>query len=513
VNGTEFLLGPEALARHGERVALVCGAESVTYAELARQSALAAAAYASLGVKPGDKVLLLMRDTPQFAAAWLGLVRMGAVAVALNNKVSEAEYRHVLADSEARLALVEDVFVEARRDLSAELAAQGRLVVAGDQASSSDARAPRWQTLLASARPGSALDVAPEWPAFYLYSSGTTGRAKGIVHSHHAVTCVGAALRLLGVRAGEKVFATSRFFFAYGLEHGLLGPLAMGATSIVCPDWPDEHAVLEAMAAHAPRYFFSVPTVYRRLLAQPTDRLAALRAVAACVAAGEHVPAQLVAQWKAATGLELLSLYGMSETFCACLVTPPGTSDGRRTGKPLPGIELRLLAADGTPVETGTPGILWVKHPSQALEYRNLPERTREQFKDGWFCTRDFFVRDAEGHYLHQGRADELVKIAGQWVLPSELEAAAASAPEVVEAACVPVPDRDGFERLALFLIPRGDGEAALRAAAQACERALPRHKRPKWLRAVAELPRTPTGKVQRFKLREQLARELEAAK
>src|SRR5690606_32727852 len=187
----------------------------------------------------------------------------------------------------------------------------------------------------------------------YLYSSGTTGRAKGIVHSHHAVTCVGAALRLLGVRAGEKVFATSRFFFAYGLEHGLLGPLAMGATSIVCPDWPDEHAVLEAMAAHAPRYFFSVPTVYRRLLAQPTDRLAALRAVAACVAAGEHVPAQLVAQWKAATGLELLSLYGMSETFCACLVTPPGTSDGRRTGKPLPGIELRLLAADGTPVETG----------------------------------------------------------------------------------------------------------------------------------------------------------------
>src|SRR5690606_36156644 len=203
VNGTEFLLGPEALARHGERVALVCGAESVTYAELARQSALAAAAYASLGVKPGDKVLLLMRDTPQFAAAWLGLVRMGAVAVALNNKVSEAEYRHVLADSEARLALVEDVFVEARRDLSAELAAQGRLVVAGDQASSSDARAPRWQTLLASARPGSALDVAPEWPAFYLYSSGTTGRAKGIVHSHHAVTCVGAALRLLGVRAGE----------------------------------------------------------------------------------------------------------------------------------------------------------------------------------------------------------------------------------------------------------------------------------------------------------------------
>src|SRR5690606_34213653 len=143
VNGTEFLLGPEALARHGERVALVCGAESVTYAELARQSALAAAAYASLGVKPGDKVLLLMRDTPQFAAAWLGLVRMGAVAVALNNKVSEAEYRHVLADSEARLALVEDGFVGARRDLSAELAAQGRRGVAGGQEAASSPRPGR----------------------------------------------------------------------------------------------------------------------------------------------------------------------------------------------------------------------------------------------------------------------------------------------------------------------------------------------------------------------------------
>jgi len=165
--------------------------------------------------------------------------------------------------------------------------------------------------------------------------------------------------------------------------------------------------------------------------------------------------------------------------------------------------------AQGAEPAAGDPGVLWVKHPAQAAGYVNLPEQTREQFRDGWFCSRDLFVRDAEGHYIHQGRSDELIKVAGQWVQPGELEEAAALEPAVAEAACVPVHDADGLERLALFVTPRGDPAAAQLAAAAACERALPRHKRPKWVRAVAELPRTATGKVQRYKLREILEREL----
>ncbi len=155
--------------------------------------------------------------------------------------------------------------------------------------------------------------------------------------------------------------------------------------------------------------------------------------------------------------------------------------------------------------------MLWVKHPAQARGYANLPEQTREQFRDGWFCSRDVFVRDAEGYYIHQGRSDELIKIAGQWVQPAELEEVAARETAVSEAACVPVPDADGLERLALFVTARADPAAAQRAALEACERALPRHKRPKWVRAVSELPRTATGKIQRFSLREILERELSA--
>jgi 3-hydroxybenzoate/4-hydroxybenzoate---CoA ligase len=508
VNAAEYLLGPEALAKHGERVALVCGEEALSYRRLAEDTARAGAAYTELGVRPGEVVLLLMRDTPEFAAAWLGALHAGAVAIAINNKLSEAEYRHILRDSGARLALVEDVFAGARPDLSAELAREHRLVVAGDAIR---AGTPSWRALLERARPRDAFAAPPGWPAFYLYSSGTTGPAKGIVHSHEAVLHVGAALRMLGTKPGDKIFTTSRFFFAYGLEHGLLGPLCMGATSIACADWPDADAVLAVVSAHKPRLLFSVPTVYRRLLAEPPQRLAALRTLDYCIAAGERLSPQLVQQWRASTGVELLSLYGMSETFCACLVTPPGSSDGLRTGAPLPGLQWRLLDAGGAPVQPGRPGVLWVRHPAQATQYHNLPERTRDQFKDGWFCTRDLFVQDSGGHFVHQGRSDELVKIAGQWVLPAELEEAAAAAPQVLEAVCVPVPDRDGLERLAVFVIPRGDHEEAVRAAEQACERALPRHKRPKWLRALEQLPRTATGKVQRYKLRELLEQELKS--
>jgi acyl-coenzyme A synthetase/AMP-(fatty) acid ligase len=221
--------------------------------------------------------------------------------------------------------------------------------------------------------------------------------------------------------------------------------------------------------------------------------------------------AQLQAQWKNAIGGEVLNLYGMSETFCACIVTPPGTSDGLRTGKPLPGVELQLLSTSGAEPAADDPGVLWVRHPAQAVGYANLPEQTREQFRDGWFCSRDLFVRDAEGFYIHQGRSDELIKVAGQWVHPGELEEAAAREASIAEAACVPVQDADGLERLALFITPRGDAAVAQRAALEACERALPRHKRPKWVRAVDELPRTATGKVQRYRLREILERELAA--
>ena len=503
MNAAEYLLGPETLARHGARIAFHCEDRSVSYAEMAERVERAAAALVALGVKPGDRVLLLLRDTPEFAAAWLGAVRMGAVAIGLNTKLSEQEYRYIRADSAARLAIIEDVFVRARPDLAAELAREVKLVVAGEGT-------PSWREALARAPAAPAFDAHPELPAFWLYSSGTTGKPKGIIHSHKDIPPAGQVQReVFALGPGDIVLTTSKLFFAYALEMGFLGSLAIGATSVLNPDWPDTESVAKLVARYAPTAFFSVPSFYRRLLALPAQQLAAFRSVRRFVSAGERMPAPVLEQWQRVTGHDILGVYGMSETFCVCLATPPGQATALRTGKPLAGVDTRLLAPEGREASPGEPGVLWVKHPALALGYANRPEQTAAQYRDGWFCTNDVFVRDADGCYLHQGRSDELVKIAGQYVQPGELEEAVAGEPAIGEAACAPVLDADGFERLALFVTARGAEDAALSAAARACDDKLPRHKRPKWIRAVSELPRTGTGKVQRFRLREMLEREL----
>jgi benzoate-CoA ligase len=252
-----------------------------------------------------------------------------------------------------------------------------------------------------------------------------------------------------------------------------------------------------------------VPSFYRRLAALPDRKLEAFRAVRHFLSGGERIPEPLALRWMQATGGELLSIYGMSETFGVCMVTPRGLAGTARPGKPLRGVEIRLAGKDGGAAQPGEAGVLWVKHPALALGYANLPEQTSAQFRDGWFCTHDLFQRDPQGLYTHQGRSDELLKIAGQYVLPGEIEQAVAGEPLIAEAACVRVVDTDGFDRLALFVAARGDSAAALEAAQRACEARLPRFKRPKWVRGVAEIPRTATGKVQRYRLSEMLAREL----
>jgi benzoate-CoA ligase len=476
-------LAAEVLRTRYPGTALICGEERVTFHDLAGHVARAAGA---LGAKPGERVLFVLRDTPEFAAAWLGAVHAGAVAIALNSKLSEADYRHILADSGARLALVDEAFPGAH-------AVFGPVNIG----------LRSWRDRVARAAPVAAFDAQPEAPALWLYSSGTTGRPKGIEHAHRAALSIGEAFRTLGLVQGDRVFTTSKFFFAYGLEHALLAPLAMGLTSILSADWPDAEAVSRIVERERPQAMFSVPTIYRRVLAE--SRPQPFRAVRYFVAGGERPSPQLVEQWRRATGGELLNLYGMSEAFCACIMTPPGTSDGVRTGKPFAITEIRLVDGNGGEAPPGEPGVLWLRHPAQARRYANLREETAAQFRDGWFCSRDLFLRDAQGFYVHQGRSDELVKVAGQWVWPAELEETALGDPAVTEAACVPLPDGDGLQRLALFVT--GKAHAA-DAAARACER-LPRHKRPKWIRAVAELPRTATGKVQRYKLRELLEHEL----
>jgi benzoate-CoA ligase len=502
LNAADVILAKARDPRFRDRPAILHDGGTVTYGELDAMASRAANAFANYGLARGDRVCFLMKDTPLFCAAYLGAMRAGLVAVALNTRLAPPEHAFVVADSAARLLVADADFMDSAR------AAHGsaRLVPARGAGESFERAVDAASPAFASA----ATDANDE--AFWLYSSGTTGNPKGILHSHANAAHAGKLLREV-VRADDRtvVLGTSKLFFAFGLDNAFLGVLSCGATTILNEGWPDPDAIVEQVLRYRPNLFVAVPAFFRRLLALPPERLAAMKTVPLSLTAGERLPEAVEALWRATVGTEILVVHGMSETFCNTFANFPGRSRPGTCGHRLDGVEAKLVDSDGRPAAAGEPGVLWVRHPSLALRYRS-DEATARLFRDGWFCTGDLFTVDADGYWSYQGRADELIKVAGQWVKPMALEEAVLGDGRIREAAGVVVPDADGFDRLALFVVGNDlvPGEAARIAASRLAP--LPKYSRPKWIREVAELPRTATGKVQRFRLRELLAAERGAA-
>ncbi len=359
----------------------------------------------------------------------------------------------------------------------------------------------------AAAPSRAAVAMADDDRAFILYSSGTTGRPKGVVHVHANAAQAGKMLReVLGVREGDVVFATSKLFFAFALDNAFTGALSCGAATVLNEAWPDAAEVAAQVARHRPRFFFTVPTFFRRLLALDAAALRPFRDVEHFITGGERLPQSIAQQWRDATGREILVVYGSSETFCNALANVPGRNRPETCGVPLAGVSLKLEGA----AQPGDPGVLWLRHPSLAHGYTR-PEPTQAAFRDGWFRTGDLFTCDVDGCWTHHGRADELYKVAGQWVKPAAVEEVVLGDAAIRDAACVVVEDSDGFERLALFVVPGAQGDDAIAAAQSRCDAQLPHHARPKWIRIIDDLPRTATGKVQRFRLREAFAASRDA--
>ncbi|HUN49055.1 MAG TPA: AMP-binding protein [Stellaceae bacterium] len=510
LNAAEAVLGPALDAGHGDDPALIAGKRVITYAELARMTNRAGNALLALGIDRGDRVLLLMRDTPAFAAAYLGALRIGAIAVALNTRSSPEALSHVLADSAARLLLIDAALLPILEQVPAAERAGIVLAVAGGVA----AGMAGWDVAEASAseRLAAAATSASE-PAFWIYSSGTTGPPKAIVHAHKDVLPTGLVLtEVLGLGRGTRVLTTSKLFFAYALDNAFLGALRAGTTTILQPDWPEPAATIEVAARAGAEVLFSVPSFYRRLLAEPVEQLARLGAVRHFISGGETIPEAFERRWRAATGRPILQIYGTSETFCVSMATRPEEATSGSVGRPLPGVGARLLDESGAEVAPGGTGVLWIAHPALAQGYWRRPALTGSTFRAGWFNSHDCFSVGDDGLWYHRGRDDEMLKIAGQWVGPGEVEAVLLAVAGVADAACVPVPDADGFPRLAGFVVTAAPAEKIEAAVAAACAEQLARHQRPRWIRCVAALPRTATGKVQRFRLREQILRELSAA-
>lgn len=498
-NAAEIIL--RLAPRLGDKTAIIHGGGTVSHAEFASLVNRAANAFTAHGIGRGERVGLMVKDSPLYCAAFLGLVKAGAVAVPLNPRLPAGDYAFILADALPRLVVCDPEHTTMLADATTR---NGTRVLAADGEGETLAK---W---VASA--GDLFQAAPTArndPAFWLFSSGTTGRPKGIIHSQSNCADAGKLLReVIGADERTVVLGTSKLFFTYAIDNAFLGPISIGATTIIIETWPEPEQIVEQVALHRPNVVFSVPTFYRRLLNLGAERLAPLGNVAHFYTAGERLPDSIALGWREAVGKDIHSCYGMSESYTNALACLPGKQRLGATGVPLGGVQCRLLDKDGREVGIGEPGVMWIKHPALALGYPD-PEATAKVFRDGWFCSGDLFIRDAEGYYYHQGRADELLRIAGQWVKPMEVEEAVLADAGIREAACVVVPDSDGFDRLALFVVAAQPGEGKGLAEAR-CGQALPQYSRPKWICEVSELPRTPTGKVQRFRLRERLLADLE---
>jgi benzoate-CoA ligase family protein len=488
-NAVTAFLDDRLAARQGDRSAIVTPSATTTYGELLTAVNRTGNALRALGVAPEQRVALLLPDGVEWVAAFFGALRIGAVAVPLNTRLTPADLVAPLRDSRAKVLVGDAGLVGPLRPALAEL--PWLKVIEPED-------------LLRGGAP--ALDPEPmsdDDMAFWLYTSGTTGAAKAAVHLHRdLLACRHYGLHVLRATAGDRVFATSKLFFAYALGNGLLIPLYVGGQTFLHPAWPDPAIVAEAMTRFRPTLFFSVPTFYARLLRSDLPR-ATFASLRCAVSAGERLPEEVYRAVRERFGLEILEGMGATETIFMVLSNRPGESRAGSSGTPVPGTEARLLDGDGREVAEGAEGVLHVKTPSASPFYWNRAEQSRRAFVGEWFRTGDVYARDAEGFYHHRGREDDLFKVAGMWVGPGDVEAALLAHPDVAEAGVVGAEDESGLTKPFAFVVPKAGADAAFAGAlARLAEEKLAPHQRPRRIFVVPELPRTATGKLQRFLLR-----------
>jgi benzoate-CoA ligase family protein len=491
-----------------ERTAYLTADGPVSYRALARLTAGVAAYLGELGVEREQRVLMILDDSPAFPATFLGAMRIGAVPVPVNPMDRLDNYAYYLADSYAKVLVVEASLLPGLEpSLSGSLSGSSGVHVvvvdgdAGPHASFDEVVSDRAGELAPAA------DTHPDDMAFWLYSSGSTGRPKGVVHTHGdiAVTFDTYARQVLGIGSDDVCYSTTKLFHAYGLGNGLTFPLSAGAAAVLVKGRSTPERIFEAVARHRPTLFFSVPALYAAMVKAPGAAQTDFSSVRACVSAAEALPAAVLSRWQAITGVPILDGIGSTEMlhiYCSNTLDDlaPGTS-----GRPVPGYELRLVDDHGQDAAPGEPGELLVRGDSCAAFYWHQRAKTRRSMRGDWFHTGDRYVTTAEGHYVYQGRADDMIKVGGLWVSPADVEACLVRHPAVSEAAVIGT-RIDDISRIKAFVIGAesvADRDGLAEELRQWCKQTLRRYEYPHVVEFVEDLPRTATGKVQRFKLRE----------
>jgi benzoate-CoA ligase family protein len=490
------------------RIAIECGDEGISYQQLLERTNRAGNALRRLGVRREDRVLVLLLDTPEFLYSFFGAIKIGAVAVPANTFLKPHEYEYLLNDSRASLVLVgEDLLPQLRSIPRERLRYLRDIVVVGATnphrlclAELMDAASPELEP-----EPTSKDDIA-----FWLYSSGSTGPPKGCLHLHHdMVVCSELyAKNILRMNERDRCYSVARLFFAYGLGNAGYFPLACGATTILSPERPTPATIYADIERHQPTLFFSVPSNYAALLAHRRDdgREFDLSSVRHAISAGEALPAPLIERFKQRFGVEILDALGSTETLQMVIANRPGEARPGSSGKIIPGYEARIVDDNGHPVSLGEIGNLLVKGDSTCAGYWNQPEKTKEVFEGQWFRTGDKYYQDQDRYFWYAGRADDLFKVNGRWLSPVEVESALTAHPAIREAAVIARDDESGLTKPAAYVVVHSQFTANSQLAhclQNWVAQKLGAYKRPRWIEFLPELPKTATGKLQRFKLRE----------
>jgi benzoate-CoA ligase family protein len=491
----------------GDCVAIECGDERVTYGEvLERVNRCGRALRDALDVRPEERVLLLLLDGPAFVYAFFGAIKIGAVPVPVNTLWKPADYQYVLRDSRAGVLIVSaELLPQIEKIPAAERHSLRHIVVAG----SGTGAYQSFNDLLASAQAD--LDAEPtsrDAPAFWQYSSGSTGMPKGCVHLHHdmVVSAELFAKDVLRIRPADRVFSVAKLFFAYGLGNALYFPFSVGATAILWPGPPAPQSVYAVIEKHRPTLFFSVPTSYGMMLAQSRDPDFDLSSVRIAVSAGEALPVALFERFKARFHIEIIDAIGSTEALHMFISNRPGAIRPGSSGLVLRGYGARLRDDEGAPTPPGEIGNLWISGDSVCASYWNQHEKTKNTIEGHWIRTGDKYSQDQDGYFWYAGRSDDMLKVGGQWVSPIEVENALVTHAAVLECGVVGREDHDALVKPMAFVVLR-DGvsrsqELALELQQFVRER-LAEYKRPRWIEFLPELPKTATGKIQRFRLRQ----------
>jgi benzoate-CoA ligase family protein len=483
----------------GTRVAIrTIDGETVTYAELAERVNRAGNALLALGLKPGDRVMMVVKDCPAFFYLFWGAIKAGIVPIPLNTMLRAADYAYIIDDSGCRLVVYSSEYsAEVEPGLKQLGAKQPRTMTADGFLAELPKAANALEARLA----------APTDDCFWLYSSGSTGRPKGAVHLQRdmVVTSELYGVRALGVREDDISFSVGKLYFAYGLGNAMTFPLWTGSTAVLDDRRPTPETVFETIEKFRPTIYYSAPTMYAAQLATFDAKPRDVKSLRVCVSAAEALPAEIFRRWKEKTGTVILD--GIGSTECLHIFIGNRLDDYRpgTSGKPTPGYEVKIVDENGKPVRKGESGRLWIRSESAAKYYWNKPEKTAETMVDGWLNTGDTYRQDEDGYFIYDGRSDDMLKVGGIWCSPVEVENCLIGHPAVLEAAVVGHADENRLLKPKAFVVLKqaGGGDEKLTEELMAlCKKTLAPYKYPRWVEYVPELPKTATGKIQRFKLR-----------